>query len=164
MLNSTNKIYTEEAAARVRRMALGCDIHTDAPAKKKLVIVIMYTLVLRKCSTDPLGHGHGYECRSPFTSTPRRTRRLASTRYAIQLAYGCVCVCVCVCACMCANVMKHVCACVCVCVRLCMRVPLYVHTRVSVSAYNGCAPIFPLRKRDHCIGVCIGYESDMHRV
>ena len=25
----------------------------------------MYPFVLRKCSTNSLGHGHGYECHSP---------------------------------------------------------------------------------------------------
>ena len=27
---------------------------------------MMYPLILRKCLTNPVGHGHGYECHSPF--------------------------------------------------------------------------------------------------
>ena len=33
-----------------------------------------------------------------------------------------------------------------------------------MSYVHGRVPICPLRKRDHCIGICIGYASGMNRV
>ena len=50
---------------------LGCDIHTHAPAQKGSRDIILYPSVLRACSTNPLGHGHGYECHGPRSSRPQ---------------------------------------------------------------------------------------------
>ena len=43
----------------------GCDTYTNAPAQKSYTNFIMYPFVIRKCYTNSLGHGHGYECHSP---------------------------------------------------------------------------------------------------
>ena len=40
---------------------MGCDIHTHAPAKKGSTNFMPYPLDPRKCSTKPVGHGHGRE-------------------------------------------------------------------------------------------------------
>ena len=52
------------------------------------------------------------------------------------------------------------------CVSLCLLcaivVCLHGTIAIAISIY-GRAPICPIHKRDHRIGVCIGYESGMHR-
>ena len=57
-----------------RLTTLGCDIHTHAPAKKgSTTSCILYPFVLRTGCANPLGHGHGYACHSPynqFATTP----------------------------------------------------------------------------------------------
>ena len=49
-----------------RLSCLGCDIHTHSPAQKGSTNIILYPFLLRTCSTSPLGHGHGYDCRGPL--------------------------------------------------------------------------------------------------
>ena len=62
---STASAWPLYAAACSALKPVGCDIHTHAPAKKPSTNFILYPLVLRTCSTNPLGHGHGYEYHSP---------------------------------------------------------------------------------------------------
>ena len=41
-----------------------CEIHTHTPARKSYSNFQLCYFVVQSCSTDCLGHGHGYECRS----------------------------------------------------------------------------------------------------
>ena len=54
---------------------LGCAIHTTAPDKKGSTNFIVYPFVIRKCSANPLGHGHGYECHNPLQGLVSGHRR-----------------------------------------------------------------------------------------
>ena len=53
---------------------LSCDIHTQTPAKKSSTNFLLYPFLLRKCSTNRIGHGHGYECHSPETACSKTVR------------------------------------------------------------------------------------------
>ena len=53
-------------------MFMGCDIHTHAPAEKGSTNIILYPFVLRQCSTNWLGHGHGYEWHSSDNTSGTR--------------------------------------------------------------------------------------------
>ena len=44
---------------------MSCDIHTHTPVKKSSTNFRLYPFLLRKCSTNCLGHAHGYERHSP---------------------------------------------------------------------------------------------------
>ena len=46
-----------------------CDIRTHTPAQKTYTNIILYPFVIEPCSTNWLGHGHGYEWHSSFTLT-----------------------------------------------------------------------------------------------
>ena len=43
---------------------LSCDVHTHTPAPKSSTNSKLYPFLLQMSSTNCLGHGHGYECRS----------------------------------------------------------------------------------------------------
>ena len=43
---------------------MGCDSRTHAPAKTSSTDAMLCPFVLRICSTNSLGHGHGYECQA----------------------------------------------------------------------------------------------------
>ena len=55
------------------RRFLSCDIHTHTPARKSPTNFQLYYVVIQLCSTNCLGHGHGYECHSPISDPPVRT-------------------------------------------------------------------------------------------
>ena len=44
--------------------SMSCDIHTHTPAKSISAHFRLYTFLLRKCVTNCIGHGHGYEWHS----------------------------------------------------------------------------------------------------
>ena len=45
---------------------MSCDIHTHTPAQKRSTNFILYPFVVERCSTNWLGHGHGYEWHSSY--------------------------------------------------------------------------------------------------
>ena len=56
------------ALGRSRRwcctVSMSCDIYTHTPAKKSSTNFLLCQFIIRKCSTNRLGHGHGYELHS----------------------------------------------------------------------------------------------------
>ena len=53
---------------------VSCDIHTHAPAPESFTNFLLYHLILQKCSTNCLGHGHGHE------PDPRQLRPISVPR------------------------------------------------------------------------------------
>ena len=68
---------------------VSCDIHAHTPAKKSSTNFLLYPSIIRKCSTNWLGHGDGYAWHSPVwtaairqavgeaVEVPRKAARLA---------------------------------------------------------------------------------------
>ena len=55
---------------------MSCDIHTHTPARTSSTIFLLYYSVLRICSANCLGHGHGYECHSLIQLHPTQVARI----------------------------------------------------------------------------------------
>ena len=47
--------------------SIGCANHTHAPSKKSSTNFLLCQFLLRQCSTNRLGHGHGYDLRSLYS-------------------------------------------------------------------------------------------------
>ena len=63
-----------------------CDIHAHTPARRGSANFQLYNVVLQTCSANCLGHGHGYECRSP--GGLRRGGRGRGDRTLLRFATG----------------------------------------------------------------------------
>ena len=74
----TSEPATEHSARGVgvvkRLSPVSCDIHTHTPAPQSSTSFILDPFDLQTCSTNYLGHGHGYECHSPPREAPPRPR------------------------------------------------------------------------------------------
>ena len=70
-LSNDNNVMYHERQAR-EGGAMSCSIHTHAPARTTSTSFILYPSVLRTCSANYPGRGHGYECRSPGKALARR--------------------------------------------------------------------------------------------
>ena len=73
--NNVAKIIQMEGAkvgsvgrGRGREPTLSCNIHTQTPARKSYTNLQLYYFVIQICSTNCVGHGHGYECHSSHLS------------------------------------------------------------------------------------------------
>ena len=48
---------------------MSCATHTHTPAQKSSTNFILYPFVIQTCSTNWLGHGHGYEWHSSLKTS-----------------------------------------------------------------------------------------------
>ena len=73
------------------------DIHTHAPANTSYTNFLLYPFVPSKCSTSPVGHGHGYGCHNPLHAMGvcvSRRRRVCISRARARVPFvarSCLC-------------------------------------------------------------------------
>ena len=60
----SKRLRAENSQLGRRWRGTSCDIHTNTPTQKCYTNIILYPFVILICSTNWLGHGHGYEWRS----------------------------------------------------------------------------------------------------
>ena len=69
----------------IMRTDLSCDIHTHTPARKSYTNFQLYYFVIQICSTNWLGHGHGYKWHSSIMRTDRNSCGKGARRCAPHL-------------------------------------------------------------------------------
>ena len=72
--NDTNNIVIITIIMMIMMIILSCAIYTHTPARKSSTDFQLYYFVVQMCSTNWLGHGHGYKWHSSASSSIYDTR------------------------------------------------------------------------------------------